>query len=100
MRRHCGIVLLLILLASCSPAGAGPIRQPSSTATVTASSATATTKPASAPLSPALALVNGTIIDGTGATPVQNAVLIIQDGRIIATGSRNAVTVPERAQVI
>lgn len=100
MRRHCGIVLLLVLLASCSPAGAGPIRQPSSTATVTAPPATATTKPASAPLSPALALVNGTLIDGTGAAPVQNAVLIIRDGRIIATGSRSVVPVPEQAQVI
>ncbi len=47
---------------------------------------------------PAVALVNGTLIDGTGANPVADAVVLIRDGRIAAAGSRLAVPVPADAQ--
>jgi hypothetical protein len=33
------------------------------------------------------AVVGGTLIDGTGRAPVQNAVLLIRDGRIACAGS-------------
>ncbi len=46
------------------------------------------------------ALVNGTIIHGTGVSPVQNGALVVQ-GRIIAdVGPRTQVTVPADAEVI
>ncbi len=47
-----------------------------------------------------IALVNGTLIDGTGADPVPDAVVIIQDGRISAVGPRADVTIPDGALVI
>jgi imidazolonepropionase-like amidohydrolase len=47
-----------------------------------------------------LALVNGTLIDGTGADPLPDATLVIQEGRIIAVGPRAEVNVPDDAQII
>jgi len=47
-----------------------------------------------------LALVNGTLIDGTGADPIQDGVVIIQNGRITALGRRADVPIPAGAQVI
>lgn len=46
------------------------------------------------------AFSGGTIIDGTGSTPIGNGVLLIQDGRIVAVGSRHNVSIPEGATVI
>jgi len=40
----------------------------------------------------------GTLIDGTGAAPVKNAVILVQDGRITAVGAN--VTVPAGATVV
>jgi imidazolonepropionase-like amidohydrolase len=48
----------------------------------------------------ALALVNGTLIDGCGADPLPNAVLVIQAGRILAVGPASEVEVPADAKVI
>lgn len=47
-----------------------------------------------------LALVNGTLIDGTGAAPVTGAVLVIAGGRISAAGRDGQVQIPEAARVI
>ena len=47
-----------------------------------------------------LALVNGTLIDGTGAEPVRDAALVIRAGRIAAVGSRTSITIPADATVI
>jgi imidazolonepropionase-like amidohydrolase len=47
-----------------------------------------------------LALVNGTLIDGTSATPLAGAVVVIHNGRIIGVGTRAAVPIPTGAQVI
>ncbi len=47
-----------------------------------------------------LALVNGTLIDGSGGDPLPDAVLLIRGGRIAAAGKRSAVTVPEGAETI
>ncbi len=49
---------------------------------------------------PILALVNGTLIDGTGADPVPDAVIIIQGDRIAAVGSRTATEIPAGAQIV
>ena len=47
-----------------------------------------------------LALVGGTIIDGTGSQPVANGVVLITGTRIVAAGPASAVTVPAGAQVV
>lgn len=52
------------------------------------------------PFPQTIALVNGTLIDGTGASPVADAVVLIRNDRIIATGPSASVTIPSGAQVI
>jgi Tol biopolymer transport system component/imidazolonepropionase-like amidohydrolase len=47
-----------------------------------------------------LALINGTLIDGTGAEPIPDAVLLIRNGRITAVGPRDEIAIPEDADVI
>jgi imidazolonepropionase-like amidohydrolase len=47
-----------------------------------------------------IALVNGTLIDGTGAPAVAEAVVLVQADRILAAGSRASVPVPAGARVI
>ena len=47
-----------------------------------------------------LALVGGKLIDGTGSTPVTDSVVVIRDGRIETTGTRDATAVPADAEVI
>jgi imidazolonepropionase-like amidohydrolase len=47
-----------------------------------------------------LALANGTLIDGTGADPVPDGVVVVQDGRITAVGPRDRVDTPTEARVV
>jgi imidazolonepropionase-like amidohydrolase len=47
-----------------------------------------------------LAVVGGTLIDGTGAAPVADAVVVIHEGRIVAVGARSAVKIPKGASVV
>jgi imidazolonepropionase-like amidohydrolase len=47
-----------------------------------------------------LALVHGTLIDGTGADPVPNAVVLIAGERILVAGPAGAVKVPAGVQTI
>ena len=49
---------------------------------------------------PALVLVNGILIDGTGADPRPDAVLVIQGEKIAAVGTRSEVAVPPGAKVV
>ena len=46
------------------------------------------------------ALTNARLIDGSGAGPVEDAVLLIQDGRILAAGKKGGVSIPAGARVI
>lgn len=48
---------------------------------------------------PVTALTGGTIIDGNGGTPVTNGVLLIQNGRVIAIGTKENVTIPGNATI-
>ncbi len=41
-----------------------------------------------------VALVGGTLVDGTGALPVPNAAVVVQDGRIACAGPRASCAVP------
>src|SRR5712691_13306549 len=45
-------------------------------------------------------LLGATLIDGTGAAPVSDAAVLINDGRITAAGPRQAVSWPADAEVI
>src|ERR1700722_12454890 len=47
-----------------------------------------------------LAIVGGTLIDGTGAAPVQDATVVIHDGLIVAAGPRSSVKIPRRANIV
>ncbi len=46
------------------------------------------------------AITGGTIIDGTGANPIRDGVIVIEGGRISAVGPRASVRVPAGARVI
>jgi imidazolonepropionase-like amidohydrolase len=47
-----------------------------------------------------LSLINGTVIDGTGADAVPNGAVVIQNGRIIAAGPRTQVEIPSNTHTI
>lgn len=47
-----------------------------------------------------LAITGATLVDGTGAAPVRDAVVVVHDGRIMAAGPRARVAVPAGARVI
>ena len=47
-----------------------------------------------------LVLEGGTLIDGTGAAPVADAVVVVEGNRITAVGRREQVSVPPNANVI
>ena len=48
----------------------------------------------------ALAVVGGTLIDGTGRPPMTDAAVVMQDGRFITIGKRGEVSIPQGAEVI
>ena len=56
--------------------------------------------PANPPAVDAIAIVGAQLIDGTDAGPVTDSVLVIQDDRIQAAGSRDSTSVPDGAKVI
>ena len=47
-----------------------------------------------------IALVGGTLIDGTGAAPVPDSVVLIEKGRIVAAGPKSRVKIPGDTQKI
>jgi imidazolonepropionase-like amidohydrolase len=47
-----------------------------------------------------IAVVNGLLIDGSGAEPIPDAILLIHNDRIVAVGTQASLTVPENAQII
>jgi imidazolonepropionase-like amidohydrolase len=47
-----------------------------------------------------LVFVGATLIDGTGAPPLENATLVVTDGRVRAVGPANEVGIPANAQRI
>jgi amidohydrolase family protein len=47
-----------------------------------------------------LIVKGGTLIDGTGRPPIENAVIVIQNGRFKAVGSKNEVAIPSDAELI
>ncbi len=49
---------------------------------------------------PTLVVRGGTLIDGTGAAPIQDGAVLIQDGRIVAVGRSSAIPVPSGATIV
>ncbi len=47
-----------------------------------------------------IAIVGGTLIDGTGAAPVSDRIILISGRTITAVGTRNRIAVPEGAEII
>lgn len=47
-----------------------------------------------------IAIINGTLIDGSGRAPLRDSVVIIEGDQIKAVGTRKRVKVPEAARVI
>jgi len=47
-----------------------------------------------------IALVGGTVIDGTGAEPLVNAALIIEENRIVAVAARDEIEIPAKARIV
>jgi imidazolonepropionase-like amidohydrolase len=47
-----------------------------------------------------LVLLGGTLIDGTGKSPITNSAIVVQGDRIIAAGPRSEITIPTGAKVV
>jgi imidazolonepropionase-like amidohydrolase len=47
-----------------------------------------------------IAIVGGTLIDGTGAAPIADAAVVIRKGRILAVGPRSKVRIPKHANIV
>jgi len=47
-----------------------------------------------------LALVNGTVIDGTGSEPIEDAVVIIENGNIVTVGTKTENKIPTSVKII
>ena len=47
-----------------------------------------------------LLLVGATLIDGTGAAPVPDAVIKVEGGRIVAAGAREGSSLPDAKRVV
>jgi imidazolonepropionase-like amidohydrolase len=49
---------------------------------------------------PVFALYNGLLIDGNGAEPIADAVVVVRDGQIVAAGRSDSVAIPKDAERI
>lgn len=54
----------------------------------------------SSPSPEPLAVVGGTLVDGTGAEPVEDAVVLVEGGRIACAGTRQECPVPEGVRTV
>jgi imidazolonepropionase-like amidohydrolase len=54
----------------------------------------------STPTKPVVAVIGGRLIDGTGRPAVENAVVVLKDGKITAVGPAASTSVPEGAQIV
>jgi imidazolonepropionase-like amidohydrolase len=93
-RPGAGLLALLLLLAAC----ATPRQEPSGTHS--AAPTPVAVPPTETPGEPVLVLAGGILIDGTGAPPVPDAVVVIRGSRILAVGRRIDATIPANARVI
>ena len=95
-RLAAGLLLLLLLVVTSACAAPAP----APTAPASASSTPVAIPPADAAGEPLLVLSGGTLVDGTGAPPIPDAVVVIRGNRILAAGPRADVALPPGATVI
>jgi len=88
------LLMLLLLAAACVGLPSEPTAPP------VASPTPVSAPPTAAPGQPVLALVGGALIDGTGAPPIPDAVIVIRGNRIAAAGPRADVIIPADATLI
>ena len=103
------LVLVVFLLPSCSD-GEGDTSDTMLAPTTTLGETTTTAAPTSTTIaattvamgqiSGSFALVNGTLVDGTGSDPVSDGVVVIDGGRIVAVGAGDQVTIPPDIPVV
>ena len=48
----------------------------------------------------AIAIVGGTLIDGTGTGPVEDSAVVIEHGRVVYAGTRADASIPEESKAI
>ena len=46
------------------------------------------------------AIINGTLIDGTGAAPLKDAVILVKEGKITHVGAAGEFKLPDDAELI
>ncbi len=103
------VILCFVLLVGCQPVETAPnattpstngTAEPTGTLTHPSLPPMPTQTPVNTPLPDRTPIVLfGRLIDGTGAAPLEDAAIVIQDGVITAVGSRQAVEIPADAQV-
>ena len=92
-------VLLFLIVAACGGSGGSP---PAATAPSVAPATVQPTPASTATPVPStvLAVVNGTLLDGTGSDPIVDGVVLIDNGMIVEVGSSAAVNVPDGVRVL
>ncbi|HUO99903.1 MAG TPA: amidohydrolase family protein [Gemmatimonadota bacterium] len=87
-----GLSILTILLALPGPAGALRAQAPDTLATEVSEVVAID--------APVVALTHVQVVDGTGAPPMADQTIVIDDGRIVAVGPAAEVDVPDNAEVL
>jgi hypothetical protein len=99
-RADTNLLILLVLTAACAGPTPKPLAPSPVTAPVSASPTPAAVPPTNAPGEPILVLAGGTLVDGTGAPPMPDAVVMIRGDRILSVGRRMDATIPAGARVV
>ncbi len=103
----CLLFTLALLVSACSADSDSPVTASAPTA-VAVDEAADPTAPAVDDDTPTVqpqdeglvAVVNGTVIDGTGADPIIDGVVVIDDGSIVTIGPSSMTTIPPGARIV
>ncbi len=98
MLRYQILLTALLAAATQSDAAAGPA--PGGLAAIDRPRSSDFGPAAPAAVHPSIAIVNGTLIDATGAPPRPGSTVLIEGNKIVKVGPASEVAVPEDAQVI
>lgn len=93
LRQSIAVLLLALLLIGCSKQSVPPVPEGTPVSNGTTPSKIALP-------SGILIVHNGSVIDGTGASPIPDALVAIKNGTIVAVGPENQFQIPEDARVL